>query len=66
MNITKAIDLLSDYCDRGSVALGPDFKDAVRMGKVALIRLDTGPMLCLDDTTYKTLTGLERASQRKG
>ncbi|GAJ08974.1 unnamed protein product [marine sediment metagenome] len=37
MEADKAIEQLSDYCDRGIVTLGDDFKNAVRAGKKALM-----------------------------
>ncbi|KKK65772.1 hypothetical protein LCGC14_2970790 [marine sediment metagenome] len=62
MEIGKAIELLSDYCDRGSVTLDQDFKDAVRMGKQALILLSHRTTYCLDDHSLNLL----REAQRKG
>jgi len=43
----EAIDLLSDYCDRGAVTLDDRFKQAVKLGKKALVLLShpTDPRL---------------------
>ncbi|MBA7637561.1 hypothetical protein ES703_45206 [subsurface metagenome] len=47
LDIPKAIELLSDFCDRGAVTLDSDFKDAVRMAKTWLTILErpTDPRL---------------------
>jgi len=47
IDLPTAIDLLSDYCDRGAVTLDNRFKQAVIMGKKALILLEhpTDPRL---------------------
>ncbi len=60
MENEKAIELLSDYCDRGMVTLGEDFKEAVRKGKTALILLDRPTTVCLDDHSRNILRDAER------
>ena len=47
IDIPKNIDILSDFCDRGIVTLNADFKNAVKLGKKALILLSrpTDPRL---------------------
>ena len=37
MTKEKAIELLSDCCDHHAFTINPDFYEAVRMGKEALI-----------------------------
>lgn len=60
MEIGKAIDLLSDYCDRGCATLDADFKEAIRMGKKALTLLAYDRALRLDDETLYLLLGTTR------
>ncbi len=60
MEADKAIEQLSDYCDRGIVTLGDDFKDAVRAGKKAVLLLAYDKTHRLDDTSLKLLLDLER------
>lgn len=49
MEITKAIEILSDSCDRGLTTFNADFKEAVRMGKNALRHLEKSGGILLDD-----------------
>ncbi|MBA7520684.1 hypothetical protein ES705_12780 [subsurface metagenome] len=60
MEADKAIEQLSDYCDRGIVTLGDDFKDAVRMGKTAIQLLAYGKGHRLSDENLKLLLDAER------
>jgi len=60
MEIGKTIELLSDYCDRGVATLDQDFKDAVKMGKKALILFAYGRSHRLDDTSLQLLLGAVR------
>ncbi|GAH51707.1 unnamed protein product [marine sediment metagenome] len=60
LEIEKAIEKLSDCCDRGITTLDEDFKDAVRMGKKGLVLLSTSPGHRLDDSTLKFLLNAER------
>ena len=60
MEVGKAIELLSDCCDRGMVTFDQDFKDAVKMGKKALILLAYETAHRLDDTSLQLLFGASR------
>jgi len=60
MERDKAIELLSDYCDRGVVTLDADFKEAVRMGKNGLILLSHRTTYCLDDHSLQLLRDAQR------
>lgn len=60
MFVEDAVEQLSDYCDRGVATLGQDFKEAVKMGKKALILLSTSTGHRLDDTSLKLLLDAER------
>jgi len=57
MKVPKAIELLSDYCDRHCATLDEDFRQAVRMGKEALI-------LCQNIQNYATFA-MELYEERK-
>ena len=59
-DIDKAIKLLSDYCDRGSLTLDDDFKAAVKMGKKALTIIAHNKALRWDDLSLQLLLGAER------
>ena len=60
MFIEDDIEQLSDYCDRGMATLGPDFKEAVRLGKKALILLAYTRGHQLSDESLKLLFNRER------
>ena len=60
MERDKAIELLSDYCDRGVVTLDADFKEAVRIGKTGLILLSHPTTYCLDNHSLKLLRDAQR------
>jgi len=57
MKVPKAIELLSDYCDRHCVTLDEDFRQAVKMGKEALI-------LCQNIQNY-AIFAMELYEERK-
>ncbi len=65
MDIGKAIEKLSDYCDRGIVTLDEDFKDAVRIGKKGLTLLAYHPYFRLDDSNLNLLLGAERKGEQE-
>ena len=65
MDVEKAIELLSDYCDRGCASLGYDFREAVRMGKKALILFNTSKGHRLDDLSLKLLLNAERRDNER-
>ena len=60
MEIEKAIELLSDCCDRHGFSLDEDFREAVRIGKKALVHIATDKALRWDDESLKLLLGAER------
>ena len=60
MTIDKAIEQLSDYCDRGVVTLDQDFKDAVEMGKKGLTLLAYDKAHRLSDLQLQLILGAER------
>ena len=53
MEIEKAIELLSDYCDRGCATFNEDFRTAVRIGKKALILILNGRIYISDGDNLK-------------
>ncbi|MBA7675855.1 hypothetical protein ES703_84094 [subsurface metagenome] len=61
MENQKAIELLSDYCDRGMLTLGEDFREAVRKGKTALILLEHPTTVCLDKPSRNLLRDAQRS-----
>jgi len=60
VEIEKAIELLSDFCDRGAATLDDDFKEAVRIGKKALVHINTDESVRWDDESLYLLLGAER------
>ncbi|MBA7589054.1 hypothetical protein ES708_31128 [subsurface metagenome] len=62
MEAGKVVEQLSDYCDRGVVTFSQDFKDAVRIGKKAVLLLAYDTAHRLDDTSLKLLLDVERRS----
>jgi len=61
LEIEKAIELLSDYCDRGSVTLDDDFKNAVRMGKSVLVLIASEKVvISAEDMPYLLLNSERR------
>ncbi|MBA7532411.1 hypothetical protein ES705_24637 [subsurface metagenome] len=65
MEAPKAIEELSDYCDRGVTTFDADFKDAVRMGRDALILLSHRTTYCLDDHSLKLLRDAQRSESEQ-
>ncbi|MBA7573108.1 hypothetical protein ES708_14903 [subsurface metagenome] len=61
MDAEKAIELLSDYCDRGMVTLGADFKEAVLMGKKALMIFSLTGVTDLDPALQLLTSAKERS-----
>ena len=64
MDIGKAIELLSDCCDRGVVTFDQDFKDAVKMGKKALTLLAYDKAHRLNDESLQLLFGASRGESQ--
>ena len=60
MEIEKAIELLSDHCDRGLTTLYKDFQEAVRMGRNALVHLAFTRGVRWDDSALALLLHTER------
>ena len=60
MFFEDAVEQLSDCCDRGIVTFNQDFKNAVKMGKKAIILLATSEEHRLDDSSLKLLLDAER------
>ena len=64
-DIDKAIELLSDSCDRGITTLDADFKESVKMGKQGLILLAHSLAHRLTDTQLALLLNAERRSDNE-
>lgn len=60
MEIDKAIEILSDCCDRGMTTFDDDFREAVRMGKSALVGIRRIPGVKWDGPAVAALADITR------
>lgn len=63
LEISRAIEKLSDCCDRGMTTFDQDFKEAVRMGKKALKLLAYDTAHRLSDQQLELLLQAERVEK---